>query len=46
VTNTNRCRAEFSAEDEEHLTQLAWLTAITLDSLRAHHGDDRLGRNT
>jgi GAF domain-containing protein len=37
--------AEFTAEDEERLAQLARLTAITLDSLRAHHQDDRLGRN-
>jgi GAF domain-containing protein len=38
--------AEFTAEDEGCLTQLARLTAITLDSLRAHHGDDRIGRNS
>ena len=36
--------AEFTAEDEERLTQLATLTAITLDSLRAHHEDNRIGR--
>jgi GAF domain-containing protein len=35
--------AEFTAEDEARLTQLARLTAITLDSLRAHHAEDRIG---
>jgi GAF domain-containing protein len=36
--------AEFTAEDEDHLTQLATLTATTLDGLRAQHDDDRIGR--
>jgi GAF domain-containing protein len=36
--------AEYTAEDEERLTGLARLTAIALDSLRAHHRDDRIGR--
>jgi GAF domain-containing protein len=38
--------AEFTAEDEERLTLLSRLTAITLDSLRAHHEDDRIGRTS
>jgi GAF domain-containing protein len=36
--------ADFTADDEARLTQLARLTALTLDSLRAQHGDDRVGQ--
>ena len=35
--------AEFTEEDENHLIQLAQLTAMTLDSLRTIYQDDRGG---
>jgi GAF domain-containing protein len=35
--------AEFTEEDESHLIQLAQLTAIALDALRAMYQDDRIG---
>jgi hypothetical protein len=37
---------EFTADDEGRLTQPARLTALTLDCLRAHHEEDRLGRTS
>jgi GAF domain-containing protein len=36
--------AEFTADDEIHLTQLAQLTAATLDALGALHQDQRIGQ--
>lgn len=35
--------ADFTEEDENHLIQLAKLTAMTLDALRAIYQDDRIG---
>ena len=35
--------AEFTKEDENHLEQLAQLTAITLDALRTIYQDGRIG---
>lgn len=35
--------ADFTEEDENHLIQLAQLTAMTLDALRAVYQDDRIG---
>ncbi len=35
--------AEFNQDDETHLIQLAQLTSIALDALRARYADDQLG---
>jgi len=37
--------ADFSTGDEERLTQLAALIALTLDRLRVLHGDERIGQH-
>ena len=36
--------ADFTAEDEARLEQLAELTALSLDCLRILHGDEQIGR--
>lgn len=36
--------ADFTEDDEQHLMQLAWLTAASLDTLRALHQEDSIGR--
>jgi GAF domain-containing protein len=35
--------ADFTADDEQHLAQLAQLTAAALDALRTLHEDERIG---